>query len=213
MLVSSDLAPRFSRLAVARVEEPSFGLAGTTPRLRRHGGSRAAAGRAQLAAHAYRDAENWGDQASAHMMDAALGAIFDAVAVQPDADETGPGLDGLVLIVESGNRSAGRDELRRLVTLEHAHASMRYAAVGVVVIGASAATAATDVDFLARSVRNLGGYVVGGAGTVITKRDADTETSWDGDAQFSDVTLASNISLLGRRVATLARSGHTLRAA
>ncbi|MDF3308199.1 hypothetical protein P3H15_24590 [Rhodococcus sp. T2V] len=213
MLVSSDLAPRFSRLAAARVEEPAFTPAGKAPRLRRHGGSRAVAGRARLAAHAYRDADSWGDYDSAHMMDAALGAIFDAEGVQPDEREVGPGLDGLVVIVESGHRSAGLDELRRLIMLEHAHASMRYAAVGVVVIGASAATAAIDVDFLARSVRNLGGYVVGGAGTVVTKRDAGTETSWDGTPQFSDVTLASNISLLGRRVATLARSGHALRAA
>jgi len=213
MLVSSDLTPRFSRVSAGYTGRSAVALAPKPPRLVRHGGACAVAGRARLSAHAYCDVNVTADREVTHAMDATLRAIFDASTVRSVANEPRSGLDGAVLVVQTGQRSAGLDELRRVVAAEHARDGLRYVAVGLVVIGDSAATAAIDIDFLARSVRSVGGYVVGGHGTVIAQCDAVTETCPDGKRQFADPTLAASISLLGRRVATLAAAGNTLRAA
>ncbi|RYE44711.1 MAG: hypothetical protein EOP24_22935 [Hyphomicrobiales bacterium] len=146
------------------------------------------------------------------MLDAALHSIFDAPSVRLVGGDARLSSHGIVLLVEAGDRPVGIEEMKRLLAEVSAHEILRCAAVGIVVIGGSAATAAIDIDFLARTVRASGGYVVG-SGMVITKRDAATVARPDGTVEFEDITLASSVSLLGRRVATLAASGRALRAA
>ncbi|MEN0139360.1 MAG: hypothetical protein AAGC80_29700 [Rhodococcus sp. (in: high G+C Gram-positive bacteria)] len=147
------------------------------------------------------------------MLDAALYSIFDAASTCPTTGGDSPlSAHGIVFLVEPGDRPAGIDEMKRLLAEVSEREILRCAAVGIVVISGSAAAAAIDIDFLARTVRASGGYVVG-SGMAIAKREAATVVRSDGAVEFEDVTLASSISLLGRRVATLAASGRALRAA
>jgi hypothetical protein len=145
------------------------------------------------------------------MLDAALYSIFDAGSACPTGGASRLSSHGIVFLLEAGDRPAGIEELKRLIAEVSAREILRCAAVGIAVIGGSAAVAAIDSDFLARTVRASGGYVVGPC--IITKRDAATVGRSDGTVQFEDVTLASSVSLLGRRVARLAASGRALRAA
>ncbi|WP_157792735.1 hypothetical protein [Rhodococcus opacus] len=211
MLVTSDLAPRRSRDCLGG---PVGALASARelPRLAHHGDVRAVRGNTRLHAYAFRDASTPDVDQSRPMLDAALHSIFDALTVRPIDGDSRLSCHGIVFLIEAGDRPVGIEEMKRLLAEVGAHEILRCAAVGLAVIGGSAAAAAIDIDFLARTVRASGGYVVG-TGMVITKRDAATVAGSDGAVEFKDITLASSVSLLGRRVATLAASGRALRAA
>ncbi|QHE68412.1 hypothetical protein [Rhodococcus sp. WAY2] len=146
------------------------------------------------------------------MLDAALHSIFDIASARPAGGDLRLSSHGIVFLVEAGDRPVGIEGMKSLLAEVGQREVLRSAAVGIVVIGGSAAASATDLDFLARAVRACGGYVVG-SGVAITKRDGGTVARPGGTVEFEDVTLASSVSLLGRRVATLAASGRTLSAA
>ncbi|MHA4851133.1 hypothetical protein L1080_016510 [Rhodococcus sp. MSC1_016] len=147
------------------------------------------------------------------MLDAALHSIFDIASARPaGGGDLRLSSHGIVFLVEAGDRPVGIEGMKSLLAEVGQREVLRSAAVGIVVIGGSAAASATDLDFLARAVRACGGYVVG-SGVAITKRDGGTVARPGGTVEFEDVTLASSVSLLGRRVATLAASGRALRAA
>ncbi|MGW5385765.1 hypothetical protein [Nocardia sp. NPDC003963] len=81
--------------------------------------------------------------------------------------------------------------------------------VGLIVVGDDARTAAIEIRRFGELARDLGGYVVGTGLFVDRMR---TAIDWRPvGAQFRDTTLASSLSLLGRRVEVLAAAGRSLR--
>jgi hypothetical protein len=82
-------------------------------------------------------------------------------------------------------------------------------AVGLVVIGDDARTAAVEIRNFGEAVRGLGGYVIG-TGMFVDRARAVTDRCSTG-VRLSDTTLASSLGLLGRRVEVLAAAGRVLR--
>ncbi|MGU3586541.1 hypothetical protein ACLBYD_25660 [Rhodococcus sp. C26F] len=117
--------------------------------------------------------------------------------------------DAAVFIVQSGATGATVDDVRHLVYSHGARSLFSSRAVGLVVSGRDPRESAADLAALKRSIREMGAYVVGG-GMVLDEKTVDVDLGSTGP-RFRDVALASSLSLLGRRVATLARAGRTLR--
>lgn len=116
--------------------------------------------------------------------------------------ETGE-LDGLLAVVEAWPGDAPPAEIASRL-----RPGLRGRSVGLIVVG-EVEQAARNLAWLCAFVRRDGGVPVG-AGVCVDPTDlVGSECGW----AFADVTVAVRLVLLGRRVRTLARSRHILRAA
>jgi hypothetical protein len=143
---------------------------------------------------------------------AASHAVLDALhapAASANASDGRACDDAAVFIVQSGATGATVGDVQQLVYSHGARSLFSSKAVGLVVSGRDPRESAADLAALRRSVREMGAYVVGG-GMVLDEKTVDVDLDSTGP-RFRDVAIASSLSLLGRRVATLARAGRALR--
>lgn len=146
------------------------------------------------------------------VVDAARHAVLDGLRADHHRGPSGDSARrtrGVVCILQSADPAISVEELRCALVGPGRADGVAGNAVGLVVVGDDARTAAIEIRRFGEVARALGGYVVG-TGLFVDKMRTATDRCPVG-AWLRDTTLASSLSLLGRRVEVLAAAGRSLR--
>lgn len=120
-------------------------------------------------------------------------------------------VDGLFLVLDCDVDTVGRDVLRSHIERICAGGDLAGRPVGAAVVGSDIFRSSRVLESMRSIVVDARGFPVGVGVVVDASEGVASSTAGVGRPVLSDVTVASQITLLGRRVSTLAAARRSLR--